>query len=246
LGAWGQICIIPVILALLFLLSKKRKNGNCIGVKYIKFYLAALVVIAFDQLVKLLVHFNMEPGMSGEIYVFGEWFRLHYLLNPGMAFGLKLDWEWGKLLLTLFRMAATVGIAYYIYLLITKKAHPGLIWSMALILGGAVGNLIDSIFYGVLLEGNAVPGAPTPWFHGQVVDMLYFPLYEGYLPEWIPLWSGQYFIFFRPVFNIADSAIFIGVALILIMQRRFFAEADEAETNKKYADAQQVSTTHQR
>ncbi|EMR03085.1 lipoprotein signal peptidase [Cesiribacter andamanensis] len=214
--------------------------------KYIKFYLAALGVIAIDQIVKLLVHFNMEPGMSGEIYVLGEWFRLHYLLNPGMAFGLKLDWEWGKLLLTLFRLAATVGIAYYIWVLIRRKAHAGLVWSMALILGGAVGNLIDSIFYGVLLEGNAVPGAPTPWFHGQVVDMLYFPLYEGYLPEWIPVWSGQYFIFFRPVFNIADSAIFIGVALILIMQRRFFAdEAEAPAAQKELVDADEIRTTHQ-
>ena len=227
-----------------FFVKQKINNGNRIRVKYLKFYLAALGVIAIDQIVKLLVHFNMEPGMSGEIYVLGEWFRLHYLLNPGMAFGLKLDWEWGKLLLTLFRLGATAGIAYYIYLLIKRRAHPGLVWSMALILGGAVGNLIDSIFYGVLLEGNAVPGAPTPWFHGQVVDMLYFPLYEGYLPEWVPVWSGQYFIFFRPVFNVADSAIFIGVALILIMQRRFFAEDSEEKAPVNHTENSEEITTH--
>ena len=211
--------------------------------KYLKFFLAALGVIAIDQTVKLLVHYNMEPGMTGEIHVLGDWFRLHYLLNPGMAFGLRLDWEWGKLLLTLFRLAATIGIGYYIYLLVNQKAHPGLVWSMALILGGAVGNLIDSIFYGVLLEGNAVPGAFTPWFHGQVVDMLYFPLYEGVLPDWVPGWGGEYFIFFRPVFNIADSAIFIGVVIIAIMQRHFFTEPEEVKPEEKSADSE-VTTHH--
>lgn len=211
--------------------------------KYLKFFLAALAVVAIDQVVKLLVHFNMEPGMTGEINVIGEWFRFHYLLNPGMAFGLKLDWEWGKLLLTLFRLAATVGIGYYIWVLINRKAHQGLIWSMALILGGAVGNLVDSIFYGVFLPGNAVPGASSPWFHGQVIDMLYFPLYEGVLAEWIPIWGGQYFIFFRPVFNIADSAIFIGVAIILIMQRKFFTEPEEEMEEGKVNDPQKIETT---
>ena len=109
-------------------------------------------------------------------------------------------------------------------MLVKKGVSRGLIWCMALILGGAVGNLIDSIFYGVFLD-NAVAGAPTPWFHGQVIDMLYFPLYEGYLPSWVPVYGDEYFIFFRPVFNIADSAIFIGVAIILIMQKRFFNES---------------------
>lgn len=225
----------------------KQKAAIAIdSVKYLKFFLAALGVIAIDQTVKLLVHYNMEPGMTGEIYVLGDWFRLHYLLNPGMAFGMKLDWEWGKLLLTLFRMAATVGIAYYIYLLVKRKAHPGLVWSMSLILGGALGNLIDSIFYGVFLENNAVPGATTPWFHGQVVDMLYFPLYEGVLPDWVPIWGGEYIIFFRPVFNVADSAIFIGVAIILLMQRHFFQEPEEDTLREgQLSDSEQISTHHQ-
>lgn len=191
--------------------------------KYLKYYLATLGVILLDQAVKLLVHYNMDLGTPGELDVLGTWFKLHYLLNPGMAFGMQLNWEWGKLLLTVFRLFATIGIGYYIYMLVNKRVSRGLIWCMALILGGAIGNLIDSIFYGVFLD-NAVPGAPTPWFHGQVVDMLYFPLYEGYLPDWIPAWGGDYFIFFRPVFNIADSAIFVGVAIILIMQKRFFGE----------------------
>lgn len=203
--------------------------------KYLKYYLATLGVILLDQAVKLLVHYNMELGTIGEVNVLGSWFKLHYLLNPGMAFGMQLNWEWGKLLLTLFRLVATIGIGYYIYLLVNKKVSRGLIWCMALILGGALGNLIDSVFYGVFLD-NAVPGAPTPWFHGQVVDMLYFPLYEGYLPYWVPLWGGEYFIFFRPVFNIADSAIFVGVTIILIMQKRFFGE--NAFKNNKEVEEQ--------
>lgn len=205
--------------------------------KYFKYYLATLGVIILDQAVKLLVHFNMELNTAGEIDVLGDWFKLHYLLNPGMAFGMQLDWEWGKLLLTLFRLLATIGIAYYIYMLVKKGVSRGLIWCMALILGGAIGNLIDSIFYGVFLD-NAVAGAPTPWFHGQVIDMLYFPLYEGYLPSWVPVYGDQYFIFFRPVFNIADSAIFVGVVIILIMQKRFFNE----NTSQKVAEVQSDET----
>ena len=200
--------------------------------KYLKYYLATLGVILIDQAVKLLVHFNMELGTVGEIDVVGRWFKLHYLLNPGMAFGLQLDWEWGKLLLTLFRLLAVIGIGYYIYVLVNKKVSRGFIWCVALVLGGAIGNLIDSIFYGVWLD-NSVPGAPTPWFHGQVVDMLYFPLYEGFLPDWLPVWGGEYFIFFRPVFNIADSAIFIGIAIILIMQKRFFKEPEASENEQE-------------
>lgn len=189
----------------------------------------ALVVIILDQTVKLLVHFNMELGNAGEIDVIGDWFKLHYLLNPGMAFGLKSSHEYGKLLLTLFRLGAMVGIGYYILHLYKKEAKPGLLWCMGLILGGAIGNVIDSTFYGVFLD-NAPVGSPTPWFHGQVIDMLFFPLFDGYYPDWMPFVGGKYFLFFSPVFNIADSSIFIGVVLILIFQRRFFKSEDVGTT----------------
>lgn len=188
-----------------------------------KYYLVALGVILIDQASKLLVYFNMEMGSAGEIYVIGDWFRLHYLLNPGMAFGLKYDHEYGKLLLTLFRLGAMFAIGYYIYYLAKRHARPGLLFCVALILGGAVGNVIDSTFYGVFLD-NAPAGSPTPWFHGQVIDMLFFPLFDGFYPEWFPGVGGKYFLFFSPVFNIADSSIFIGVVLILIFQKRFFKE----------------------
>ena len=141
--------------------------------KYYKYYLVALLVVLIDQISKMLVYYNMEIGTLGEINVLGEWFKLHYLLNPGMAFGLKSDAEYGKLALTLFRLAAMVGIGYYLYSLAKKGVHSGLLISMGMILGGAIGNVIDSTFYGVLLD-NAPIGSPTRWFHGQVIDMLFF------------------------------------------------------------------------
>ncbi len=192
--------------------------------KYSKFFLLTLLVVLLDQALKLAIHYNME--LNTEVLVLGDWFRLHYILNNGMAFGLKLDWEYGKLLLTSFRLLAMVGISYYLIFLIKKGVPQGLLWSVALILGGAIGNLVDSIFYGVLLN-NAPLDAITPWFHGQVIDMLYFPLFQGRFPDWLPLWGGDYYEFFRPIFNLADSSIFIGVVIILIGQKRFFAEPEE-------------------
>lgn len=193
-----------------------------------KYYLAALVVIIIDQTTKLLVYYNMEMGSVGEINVIGEWFRLHYLLNPGMAFGLKSDHEYGKLVLTFFRLGAMLAIGYYIYYLAKRHARPGLLFCVALILGGAVGNVIDSTFYGVFLD-NAPANVPTPWFHGQVIDMLFFPLFDGFYPDWFPVIGGRYFLFFSPVFNVADSSIFIGVVLILIFQQRFFKKEESEQ-----------------
>ena len=188
--------------------------------KYTKYYLLALLVIAVDQIVKLLVHFNMEMGLPGEIKLLGDVVKLHYTLNPGMAFGLELGSSYGKLMLTGFRLVAMVFIATYLYKLARRHVHPGLLWSMALILGGAIGNVIDSIFYGVFLN-NAPYGVSTPWFHGQVIDMFYIDIWEGIVPHWIPFLGGQPLSLW-PIFNVADSAIFIGVALILLNQKKFF------------------------
>jgi signal peptidase II len=192
--------------------------------KIIKYFLIAFIVILIDQASKLLVYNNMT--LHEEIYVIGDWFRIHYLLNPGMAFGIRWENEFGKLALTIFRIAAMVGISYYLWKMVLRGAHNGFLICMALILGGAVGNVIDSTFYGVLLN-NAPADAPTPWFHGQVIDMLYFPIFDLVWPEWIPGIGGKYFEFFSPVFNIADSSIFIGVVIILIFQKRFFKEKEE-------------------
>jgi signal peptidase II len=191
--------------------------------KAFKYYLICLLVVLIDHAVKLTVHFNMRLGE--DITVFDDWFHIHYLLNPGMAFGMELTFvENGKLLLSLFRIAATAGIGYYLYAQAVHNANKLFLWSLALILGGAIGNAIDSIFYGVLLEGNVMIGAPDPWFHGRVIDMLYFPLFDGYFPEWMPIWGGRYFSFFSAIFNIADASIFIGATLILIFQKWMFEQ----------------------
>ena len=140
-----------------------------------------------------------------------------------MAFGIRWNNEFGKLAFTAFRIIAMFGIGYYLVRMAQKGTSSGFLWCMALILGGAVGNVIDSTFYGVLLN-NHPANSPTPWFHGQVIDMLFFPLFDYTWPEWVPYVGGEYFLFFSPVFNIADSSIFLGVVIILIFQRRFFGE----------------------
>ncbi|TNF39436.1 MAG: lipoprotein signal peptidase [Cytophagales bacterium] len=192
---------------------------------YLKYFGIAFLVIALDQAVKMLVHFQMDFGTPGQIPIFGDWFKLHYTTNPGMAFGMELGSEYGKMILTTFRLVAMVGIGYYLSYIIEKKNHPLYILCISMILGGAIGNLVDSVFYGVWLD-NAPYNAPTPWFHGQVVDMFYFDIWEGYIPDWVPLWGGSYTALW-PIFNIADASIFIGVAIILLFQNRFFPEKKE-------------------
>lgn len=211
--------------------------------KIARYFLLALLVIAIDQTSKMLVYHNMY--LHQEINVLGDWFRLHYLLNPGMAFGFKWDNEFGKLALTVFRIGAMVAIGYYLWRMARKEVHPGFLWCMALILGGAVGNVIDSIFYGVLLN-NHVPGSPTPWFHGQVIDMLFFPIFEFVWPDWVPGVGGDYFLFFSPVFNVADSAIFVGVVIILLMQRKFFGDKHAKQEDNTALDGEIVSETRER
>lgn len=196
--------------------------------KLYKYFFIAVLIILLDQGSKLLVHHYMY--IHQEVNVLGDWFRLHYLLNPGMAFGIRWDNEFGKLALTIFRIGAMFGIGYYLIQMTTKNAHSGFLVCLALILGGAVGNVIDSTFYGVFLD-NAPLASPTRWFHGQVIDMLYFPLFDFQVPDWVPLRGGTYFSFFDPVFNVADSSIFIGVASILIFQRKFFPHGEKKESS---------------
>ena len=194
--------------------------------KYYKYYILSLIVIAIDQGVKMLVYYNMDMGAIGQIPVFGDFFKLHYLLNPGMAFGMKLGSEYGKLILTIFRLFAMIGIGYYLYMLINKNVHVGLLVCVAMILGGAVGNVIDSTFYGIWLD-NAPYDAPTAWFNGQVIDMFYFDIWEGRIADWIPFMGGKYMSFW-PVFNVADASIFVGVFAILGFQKSFFKEEEES------------------
>jgi signal peptidase II len=151
--------------------------------------------------------------------------------NEGMAFGMSWGGESGKLMLSLFRLLAVILIGFYLVRIVNRKAHPGFIISMALIFAGAAGNILDSVFYGrIFSASNSMTpavlfppdGGYAPLLHGRVVDMLYFPLFEGFLPKWLPMWGGDYFIFFRPIFNVADASITTGVLLIILFQKRFF------------------------
>ena len=150
-----------------------------------------------------------------DIHFLGDRGMLHYTENNGMAFGMELGGSFGKLVLTLFRIGAVVAIGYGLVYLIKNKYHRGLIMCVALILAGALGNIVDSTFYGIIYQHE-------PLFYGRVVDMFYFPLVSGIFPQWVPGWGGQDFVFFRPVFNFADSAISVGVIAILIFQKRYF------------------------
>ena len=180
-------------------------------------------VLIFDQTVKFLVKTNMYEGQG--IPVFGNWFILYFVENPGFAFGMTLGGNFGKLILTLFRIVAVCGIGWYIVHISKKGTSKLIIASIALILAGALGNIIDSCFYGLLFSESSpyqiasfLPeaGGYAPLFYGHVVDMLYLPVIDTYWPEWIPFVGGNHFVFFRPIFNIADSAITIGVIILFI------------------------------
>lgn len=172
--------------------------------------------------------------MDESIPVFGNWFFIHFIENPGMAFGLEFGGEMGKLALSLFRIVAIIFIAIYLRKLIKEHANRGLIFCVSLVFAGATGNIIDSAFYGMIFS-ESPPFSPqtavmfppeggySSFLHGRVVDMLYFPIIDTTWPSWVPYLGGDRLQFFRPIFNVADSAISIGMATILFNQKRFFA-----------------------
>lgn len=175
--------------------------------------------------------------LGQEFVIFPNWFIIHFTENNGMAFGMELAGPAGKLLLSIFRVVAIGGIGYGLYYTIKKNAHPGFITCVALVFAGALGNLIDSVFYGVIF-GDSYSGVAevfprgggyAGYLHGKVVDMLYFPIIEGHFPDWVPVWGGEDFIFFRPVFNIADMSISTGMGMFILFQNRYFPEKKTVE-----------------
>lgn len=218
--------------------------------------LIILFVVLADQALKLYIktHFYINEHHN----VFGEWFRLHFVENEGMAYGWKFGGEAGKMMLTLFRLGAVIFGVFYLRRIIEKNYHRGFIVSAALIFAGALGNLVDSMFYGLLFE-ESVPGSMAlakifpahgyaGFLHGKVVDMLYFPIIrDAHFPDWVPVWGGEEFEFFRPIFNLADAAISTGVITIFVFQKRFFIQHTTedknatVETNAVVNDDVQVS-----
>ncbi|HRH56627.1 MAG TPA: lipoprotein signal peptidase [Chitinophagales bacterium] len=186
--------------------------------------------LIIDQVSKFWVKLTMKSG--DEFSYIGNWARIHFVENEGMAFGMSFGAGIGKFLLTFFRIVAVLFISYYLSQQIkNKNASKGFVFALALILTGAMGNIVDSIFYGQIFSGSEGQIATlfpaqgyASWFHGRVVDMFYFPIYRGILPNWIPFFGGKFFEFFQFIFNVADACITIGVFIILIFQKKFFKE----------------------
>jgi len=199
-----------------------------------KSVIVIFLILIVDQTLKIWIKTSMSIG--DEIVVFKNLFILHFVENNGMAFGFEFAGEYGKIFLSVFRIFAVVAIGWYLFKLAKQKEIPfGFVISIALIFAGAIGNIIDSLFYGLIFNhsfgqvATLFPdgGGYAGFLHGKVVDMFYFPLIEGRYADWIPVKGGDPFIFFRPVFNIADSAITVGIFSILLFYRRYFNKQEE-------------------
>lgn len=198
-------------------------------------------VLLLDQVSKFLVKLNMSLYES--FSVLGDFFRIHFIENPGMAFGMEFGGETGKFLLNAFRIIAVVVLFIMLRRAVLKGAYKGFVVSLSMIIAGAIGNILDSAFYGLIFsksprlpvqEGTATlfpdGGGYAGFMQGKVVDMLHFPLFSGQFPSWFPFWGGEEFLFFRPVFNIADSAITLGIFWIIIHQRKYLGDKGRTRT----------------
>lgn len=206
--------------------------------------IVSLILIA-DQVLKIWIKTTMSLGE--EFSVIGNWFIIHFVENNGMAFGFEFAGQYGKIFLSVFRIFAVIAIGWYMLKLIRKDLPMGFIACISLIFAGAIGNIIDSAFYGLIFSdsynqvASAFPdgGGYASFLHGRVVDMFYFPLFHGRYPEWLPYVGGNDFLFFRPVFNIADSSITVGIFSILIFYRKLFSQLD------KKTDSEDVKETEE-
>jgi signal peptidase II len=195
-------------------------------------------ILMIDQFSKIFVKTNF---ILGDEYRICSWFQIHFIENEGMAWGTEIPGAYGKLFLTLFRLVAVSGIGYWLWdSCVNKYSSDYLIVAISFILAGALGNIIDSVFYGVIFDDshNHLAKILTEkpygtWFHGKVVDMFYFPFWHGNLPTWLPIWGGKDFTFFNAIFNIADFAISIGVGILIFFNKKAFADLNPFQQKHK-------------
>lgn len=190
----------------------------------------SVILVIVDQISKIWIKTTMTIDQS--YHILGDWFQIRFIENPGAAYGMELGGDYGKLILSLFRVAAVIFIGIYVSRLLKKKAPQGVIIAFTMILVGALGNIIDSALYGMIFTESTYNTVSTitamgegygTFLHGNVVDMLYFPIIDiSRMPDWIPIWGGERFIFFSPIFNLADSYISIALIYLIIFQRKFF------------------------
>jgi len=223
----------------LFLSAIKKYNIPLITV---------FTVLFIDQFIKIYIKLNYPLG---EVARLTDWCIIHFTENPGMAFGFEFGGDYGKLTLSVFRILACIGGAFYIRHIIKQKEHFGFIFSVSLILAGAIGNILDSVFYGVLFsesdEFNVAKFLPPGGgyagiLHGRVVDMFYFPIWNGTFPDWVPFWGGEPFQFFRPIFNFADASISFGVGFIILFQKKFTKKQTVSRTESNVENGQASHT----
>ncbi len=226
--------VLPIIFFIRSIMSKLKKS-----------IFIVILVLLVDQILKIWIKTNMTMGE--EFPVIGNWFMIHFVENNGMAFGYEFGGEYGKIFLSLFRVVAVFGIGWYILKLVKNDIAMGFVACVSLIFAGAIGNIIDSAFYGLIFSDSygqvatLFPdgGGYATFLHGRVVDMFYFPFISGVYPDWIPFVGGSDFQFFRPVFNVADSAISVGIFSIIIFYRKQFNKLDE-KANQPEPDEKQT------
>lgn len=209
-----------------------ESSGKRVTQKLLLAVAVFVLCVIIDQVIKVYVKTHYWRGDM--VNLIGNWFKMYFIENNGMAFGLELGGRTGKFILTGFRLAVSCFGAWYLWQNIKKLAPNGLLISIALIMAGAIGNIIDSVFYGVIFKNrNDYPGG---WFEGHVVDMFYAPMINGYLPKWMPFWGGEEFTFFSPIWNFADACITVGVAIILVGQKKFFPHHEKENPEQENTD----------
>ncbi len=205
-------------------------------------------ILLLDQLVKFWVKTHMYLG---EEIRFADWAIIHFTENNGMAFGMEFGGEYGKVFLTTFRLIFVVAIFFYLKKVVQEKVNKLYIYCIAMVIAGAAGNIIDSVFYGKIFSGSEFQIASfmpeqgyASWMHGRVVDMFYFPILNGHFPAWFPLWGGDEFVFFRPVFNVADASISVSVIVMILFQKQIFnLENLQASTEIQEENKQEETTS---